>query len=66
MTNNVTVNSICNDIFEIAISCRNHDIGEVFISSVPNSSKVCNELIQQSHDFLYKGCIEYGYNFVDS
>ena len=44
----------------------NHDIGEVFILSVANSSQVCNELIQQSHDFLYKGCIEYGYNFIDS
>ena len=44
----------------------NHDIGEVFILSVANSSQVCNEFIQQSHDFLYKGCIEYGYNFIDS
>ena len=48
MSNNVTVtvDSICNDIFEIALRCRNHNIGEVFISSVAYSSKVSHELIQ--------------------
>ena len=30
MPNNVTVDSICNDILEIALRCRNHNIGEVF------------------------------------
>ena len=30
----VTVDIICNEIFEIALRCRNHDIGEVFISNV--------------------------------
>ena len=24
-----------------------------------------HELIQQLNDLLYKGCIEYGYNFID-
>ena len=69
MSNNVTVtvDSICNDIFGIALRCRNHNIDEVFISSVAYSSKVSHELImQQLNDLLYKGCIEYGYNFIDN
>ena len=68
MFNNVTVtvDSICNDIFEIALHCHNHNIGEVFISSVAYSSKVNHELIQQLNDLLYKGCIEHGYNFIDN
>ena len=63
MPNNVTVDSICNDIFEVALRCRNDNIGEVFISSVAYSSKASNALIQQLVDLLYKGCIEN--NFAD-
>ena len=54
MPNNVSVDSICNDILEIALRCRNHNIGEVFISSVAYSSKVSNELIQQLNNLIYK------------
>ena len=57
MPNNVTVDSIRNDILETALRCRNHNIGEVFISSVAYSSKVSNELIQQLNNLLYKRCI---------
>ena len=60
----ITVDSICNDIFEIALRWRNHNIGEVFISSVAYSSKVSHELIQQLNHLLYKRCIEYGCNFI--
>ena len=68
MSNNVTitVDSICNDIFEIASRCHNHNIGEVFISNVAYSSKVSNGLIQQLNDLLYNGCIEHDYNFIDN
>ena len=52
MPNNV--DSICNDILEIALRCRNHNIGEVFISGVAYGSKVSNELIQQLNNLLYK------------
>ena len=34
MPNNVTVDSICNDILETVLRCHNHNIGEVFTSSV--------------------------------
>ena len=54
MPNNVCVDSICNDILEIALRCRNHSIGEVFISGVAYGSKVSNELIQQLNNLLYK------------
>ena len=64
MPNNV--DSICNDILEIALRCRNHNISEVFISSVAYSSKVSNELIQQLNNLLYKRCIEYGYSFINN
>ena len=37
--------SICNDILEIAIRCRNHSITKVFISSVAYSTKLNSELI---------------------
>ena len=66
MPNNVCVDSICNDILEIALRCRNHNIGEVFISSVAYSSKVSNELIQQLNNLLQKRCIEYGYSFINN
>ena len=66
MPHNVTVDSICNDIVEIALRCRNHNVGEVFISSVAYSSKVSNELIQQLNNLLYKRCIEYGYDFINN
>ena len=66
MPHNVTVDSICNDIVEIALCCRNHNVSEVFISSVAYSSKVSNELRQQLNDLLYRKCIEYGYNFIDN
>ena len=62
----VTVDSICNDILEIALRCRNRYISEVFISSVAYSSKVSNELIQQLNNFLYKRCIQYGYSFINN
>ena len=39
MANNVTVDSICNDILEIALRCCNHNISEVFFSSVAYNSK---------------------------
>ena len=65
MPNNVTVDSICNDILETALRCRNHNIGGVFISSVAYSSKVSNELIQQLNNLLHKRCIEYGYSFIN-
>ena len=66
MPDNVTVDSICNDILEIVLRCRNHNIGEVFTSSVACSSKVSNELIQQLNNLLYKRCIEYGYSFINN
>ena len=66
MSNNVTLDNICNDILEIALRCRNYNIGEVFISSVAYSSKVSNELIQQLNNLLYKRCIEYGYSFTNN
>ena len=65
MPNNVTVDSIFNDIFEIALRCRNHNVNEVSVSSVAYSSKVSNELIQQLNNLLYKRCIEYGYSFIN-
>ena len=59
MSNNVTVTvgSICNEIFEIALRCRNHNIGEVFISVF---------ITQQLNDLLYSRCIDYGYGFIDN
>ena len=64
MPNNV--DSICNDILEIALRCRNDNISEVFISSVAYSSNVSIYLIQQLNNLLYKRCIEYGYSFINS
>ena len=66
MPNNVTVDSIFNDIFEIALCCRNHNVNEVSVSSVAYSSKVSNKLIQQLNNLLYKRCIEYGYSFINN
>ena len=66
MPNNVTVDSICNDILEIALRCRNRNNSEVFISNVAYSSKVSNELILQLNNFLYKRCIEHGYSFINN
>ena len=66
MSNNVTIDSICNDILEISLRWCHHNIGEVFISSVAYGSKVSNELIQQLYNLLYKRCIEHGYGFINN
>ena len=66
MSNNVTIDSIYNDILEISLRCCHHNIGEVFISSVAYGSKVSNELIQQLYNLLYKRCIEHGYSFINN
>ena len=67
MSNNVTVDGICNDILDAAWRCCNRNIGKVFISSIACSFKaMSNVLIQQLNDLFYKGCIEYVYNFVDN
>ena len=64
--NNLTVDSICNDILEITLRCCNHNSGEVFISSVAYSSTVSHELTQQLNYLLYSRCKERGYKFIDN
>ena len=68
MSNNVTVtvDNICNDIFEIALRFRNYNTGEVCISRAANSSKRSHKSIQQLNNLFYKRCTEHGYNFIDN
>ena len=62
MPNNVTIDNICNDILEIALRCRNHNIKCCLqFQYIPS-----NELIQQLNNLLYKRCIEYGYSFANN
>ena len=61
---NVHCICICNDILEIALRCRNDNIGKEFISIVAYSTKVSSVLIQQFNVLLHKTCGEYRYRFV--
>ena len=65
-TLNVSVDSICNDIVESALRCRNHNLGKLFISSIAYGTKANSDLIQQVNRQLYTTCLEYDYDLVDN
>ena len=53
---NVSPDRICNDILEIALLCRNYNIGKTFIWSLAYSTKSNSELLRQLNGML---CITY-------
>ena len=63
---NKEATKIAMDVISIALQCRNHNIGTVFISSIVYSTKVNYELLCTVNNFLHEECVENGFYFIDN
>ena len=63
---NKVATKIRRDVIDIALQCRSHNIGKVFISSIVYSTKVNYELLWKVNNFLYKECVKNGFHFIDN
>ena len=66
ITNVKSTNNICKDIINIALKCRNSNIGMIFISSIAYSSKVNPASIKQLNGLLFDESRSNGFKFVDN
>ena len=57
---------IVRNVMDIALQCRNHNIGTVFISNIVYSTKVNYELLCKVNDFLHEECVKNGFYFIDN
>ena len=51
------------DVIDIALQCKNHNIGTIFISSIVYSTKVIYELLCKLNNFLHEECVKKGFLF---
>ena len=51
---------------DIALQCRNHNIGTVFIFSIVYSTKVNYELLWKLNNFSHVECVKNGFCFIDN
>ena len=58
--------NIARNVIDIALQCRNHNIGTVFISSIVYSTKVNYELLCKVNHFLHEECVKNGFYFIDN
>ena len=63
---NKDATKIPRDVIDIALQCRNHNIGTVFISSIVYSTKVNYELLCKVNNFLHEECVKNGFYFIDN
>ena len=63
---NKVATKIRRDVIDIALQCRSHNIGKVFISSIVYSTKVNYELLWKVNNFLCKECVKNGFHFIDN
>ena len=54
------------DVIDIALQCRNHNIGTVFISSIVYNTKVNYELLCKLNNLLYEEFVKNGFYFIDN
>ena len=57
---------IARDVINIALRCRNHNIGTVFISSIVYSTKVDYEMLCKLNNLLHEECVKNGFYFIDN
>ena len=63
---NKDTTKIARDVIDIALQCRNHNIGTVFISSIVYSTKVNYELLCKLNNLLHEECVKNGFYFIDN
>ena len=63
---NKDATKITRDVIDIALQCRSHNIGTVFISSTVYSTKVNYELLCKVNNFLHEECVKNGFYFIDN
>ena len=61
-----SVHESCNDIIEIVLRCRSHNIATIIISSIAYSTKVNNQLIRNLNGLMYNVFKKYGFHLVDN
>ena len=57
--------NVARDVVDIALQCRIHNTGTVFISSIVYSTKVNYELQCKLNNFLHEECVKNGF-FIDN
>ena len=57
---------ICNDMINIALRCRCHNIATILVSIITYSTQISFQLIQNLKKLLYNACVKYGFEFVDN
>ena len=63
---NKDVTKVARDVIDIALQCRNHNIGTVFISSIVYSTMAHYELLCKVNNILHKECVKNGLYFIDN
>ena len=63
---NKDTTKIARDVIDIALQCRNHNIGTVFICSIVYSTKVNYELLCKLNNLLHEKCVKNGFYFSDN
>ena len=58
---NKNATKITRDVIDIALQCRSHNIGTVFISSIVYSAKVNYDLLCKVNNFLHEECVKNGF-----
>ena len=63
---NKDATKIARDVIDIALQCRNHNIGTVFTPSIVFSTKVNYELLCKVNNFLHEECVKIGFYFINN
>ena len=63
---NKDATKIMRDIIDIALQCRSHNIGTVFVSSIVYSTKVNYKLLCKVNNFLHEERVKNGFCFIDN
>ena len=64
--NSTTLTSVCDDVINAGLRCRNFNIGKTFISSVAFCSKVAADKLRKLNSFMYQACEQHGLTFIDN
>ena len=63
---NKDATKITRDIIDIALQCRSHNIGTVFVSSIVYSTKANYKLLCKVNNFLHEKRVKNGFYFIDN
>ena len=63
---NKDIAQIVRDVVDIALQCRNYNIGTVSISSIVYSTKVNYGLLHKLNNALHEECLKHSFYFIDN